>query len=409
MKIFLYLIAVLFIYSCALVAPDPILPEVDQYEDGLPILYIHPMPPSKETYTSIELTFKGKKYKAKGKVRGAGSVSYPKRNYSLKFDKDELFTFNDDIKNKRKVVLVSNFDDVSYVRTRLSYDLWNNMDNTFNVKSSSCVVYMNGKYHGLYTVVERIDDEFIDRHANEGIISKDGNLYKGTSRDSNFYKNSNDINLPLEGTDLAQGFEKKYGYPEAGNEGAYDDLDRLITDLNDFSILNFSSFFRKTFNIEDYMGWFSFTSYIYGSDSMQNNCYHYHDLATGKWHYIPWDFNVSFGQFTTISRTGNSSPLDFSDKNQVFNRISMDSELLEGYHNYNRLKLGGSYLYEEVVKLIDNIYKEVHDAAEKDSKHWKDERKEYYGTSGRNFTFEHEISYIKKWVKDQQLLWDSSY
>lgn len=399
----------IIISSCALVSKDPVLPQKVQYEDGLPIIYIHPLPPSKEEYTGVTIYFKGKKYNAEGKVRGAASVSYPKRNYSLKFKKDDLFTFNDDIKDKEKIVLVSNFDDVSYMRTRLSYDLWNKTNNTFNVKSSSCIVYMNGEYYGLYTVVERIDGDLIDRHSLEGSINSGGNLYKGTSRNSNFYFNPTSVELPLQNTSVARGFEKKYGFPEAGNEGAYDDLEGLIEKLNDFSYDNFDLFFNRTFDAEDYLGWFSFTSFIHASDSVRNNCYHYHDLVTDKWHYIPWDFNVSFGQFTTLSRTGHESPVAFYEYNQIFNRINSDETLLSNYSEYNREKLNSSYNKQTLMELIDDIYDDIHIAAEKDSKHWKDERKDYYGTSGRNFSFEDEVTYIKNWISRQHDLWQEYY
>ena len=88
------------------------------------------------------------------------------------------------------MVLITSFDDISYVRQKLVYDLWAEMADFQDVhrltpRTFFAVVYINGEYQGLYTGCDRIDDEFV-RHM--GFEDGEGNLYKAVSHDANFKK-----------------------------------------------------------------------------------------------------------------------------------------------------------------------------------------------------------------------------
>lgn len=122
------------------------------------------------------------------------------------------------------MILTSTFDDTSYVRQKLVYDLWKAMaefqnEHRLTPATFFAVVYINGVYQGLYVAVsdlppilslyltlfyailtpfyssftqfysaftqcDRIDDEFIRHH---DLPSGEGNMYKAVNHDANFY------------------------------------------------------------------------------------------------------------------------------------------------------------------------------------------------------------------------------
>ena len=67
------------------------------------------------------------------------------------------------------LILTSTFDDTSYVRQKLVYDLWRAMAESQDVQRLTpatffAIMYLNGAYHGLYLACDRVDDEFIRHH-----------------------------------------------------------------------------------------------------------------------------------------------------------------------------------------------------------------------------------------------------
>jgi hypothetical protein len=84
-------------------------------------------------------------------------------------------------------VLTSTFDDNSYVRQKLSYDLWAALAASADrprlaPRTFFAVVYLNAEYHGLYVAVDRIDDEFVEQMGLDG----DGELFKAVEHTANW-------------------------------------------------------------------------------------------------------------------------------------------------------------------------------------------------------------------------------
>ena len=360
----------------------------------IPIFFIHPLPVSKDYFSSVTVIYKGITYKAKGKIRGAQSAFYPKKSYTLKFSKKNLFSDPDNplFTNHEKLILHSNFDDNSYIRNRLAYFIWNSLENDFKINSFSAEIYGNGSFKGLYTVTEFIEKSYFVRNGK----SSGGNLYKGESWDANLFTKA----------DLFSGIEKKEGYPEAGDEGSYSDMKLFIEILNNnkLSESEFSKIFSQVADVQSYYDWWFLVSLIKGFDSIAKNTYHYHDLsASGKWYFIPWDFNYSFGQ---NAKTERSSP-NFDHKkvsgNAVFKRLILNPNFHENYRKrYTRLLMNDLSL-SNLINMIDKIYEEIHVSAKKDFSKWEKSYRDYILWNERkDFTnFDDEVNYIKKWITNQ--------
>ncbi|MCP4177193.1 MAG: hypothetical protein GY756_05445 [bacterium] len=397
--ILLNIIVVSILTGCSYMDYDMISPQSEnQYIiNGLPVFYIHPEPLSKESYTPVTVIYKGKTYMAEGKIRGAMTATYPKKSYTLKFSDDDLF--NDPAKgfeNRKKIVLVSNFDDNSYIRNRLAFSLWNKMKNSFKIITFSSEVFTNGEFNGLYTIIDFVDADYIERIG----FNREGNLYKGVSHDSNFYIHK----------ELNSGFEKKVGLPEAGNEGAYTDLENFILFINDSDENTFNSDFEFVANDQSYYDWWFFTALLSAGDSMAKNSYHYHD-PEGKWHYIPWDFNESFGQAWNTKRRGNGFDPNYNSKNGIFNRLVANPEFSDTYNNRYKLLLQNALNIDEIIDEIDLLYGEVKDSAYKDFSKWEKEYTNIVHWDDReDFTsVDEEVEYIKNWITDQYNLVNNYY
>ncbi len=122
-------------------------------EYGLPVFHLSFTELTAGGYRPAQLVYRGRTFTLEAKYRGATSSVFPKRSFTLKFPETSLFdepVFGGDFKGLKKLVLVTTFNDNSYMRTRLAFDLWNRMSpDHIRVRTYSAVVYANGRYLGL--------------------------------------------------------------------------------------------------------------------------------------------------------------------------------------------------------------------------------------------------------------------
>ncbi|EYF05106.1 CotH kinase family protein [Chondromyces apiculatus] len=370
-------------------------------EYGLPVLFLDRRPLTEE-YDANTITYRGHAYLAEAKLRGASSLSYPKNSYTLKFAKDDRFQEPDEafgFTDRRKLVLISTFDDNSYVRQRLAYDLWNALDPAhLQIKTYSAVVYIEGAYWGLYTVADHPDKDFMEAHG----YSEDGNLYKAIDHDANFDRIS--IQYGGEKSTLHDGYEKKEGLPLEGEPGAFADLEALVDFVATSDSATFTSGIASRIDQRDYEDWWIFVTFILGSDSAGKNSYHYRDPTTdGVFRYMPWDFNDSFGQTWQTARASASTFRDYTDMNRLFERFLEEPTLGPALRARYADVLRTIYTEEAIQALVTGYIDRIDASARRDEHRWGEAYRTYGDWSFRTdfTTYDEELAYLRAWLTER--------
>jgi spore coat protein H len=380
-------------------------------EYGLPVLHLNTDPGlNDDEYTPATITYGGHTYTgSEAKHRGATSAGYPKRSFTLKFTKEDKFSDPNragGFLEKRKIVLITSFDDNSYVRQRLGYELWNRMDPAhIRVQSYNVVVYLNGEYHGLYTLADHIDGYLMEDFGHD----QEGNLYKARTYDANFRRESgvnfDDAGVAQPKETLHDGFTKEEGTPEEGQPGDFDDLDALVAWAADSSDEEFARTIDTTIARKEYEDWWIWVSYIRADDSAGKNSYHYHDplIADSVWHCVPWDLNASFGQDwrTMRSSADTSSPDEwFRYVNNLFHRILSDPNMGPRLEQRYGEELNGVLARDSVLALLDAMVAEVEESARRDEQRWDADFRSYQLWQERTdwTTFQEEAAYVREWI-----------
>ncbi|HEU5055985.1 MAG TPA: CotH kinase family protein [Kofleriaceae bacterium] len=373
------------------------VPVVDpvQYplEYGLPVLFLSPPPEAEEPYVPVTVVYGGVEYSAEGKLRGASSLDYPKKSYILKFDGQRFGDPDSDggFLNKRRIVLTSTFDDNSYIRQWLAFELWSRLEPTIEVQSYVAVVYQGGTYFGLYTVTDHIDGELMRASG----LSEEGNLYKAINHDANFRLTNAD------GADkgtLHDGYEKKEGEPE----GDFADLDALVDFVATSDDPTFAAQIGERVELADYEKWLIVASYSRADDSAGKNSYHYHD-ATRSWRVAPWDFNASFGQDWTTRRAG-AEPVEFYQwANRLFERLLADPALGPAFRQRYRDALAGPLALDSVLATIDGWAAAIDFGARRDWARWEGAYRSFGRWSDRSdwTSYQEEVQYVRDWLTDR--------
>ena len=219
------------------------------------------------------------------RLRGNTSRGAQKKSFKISFN-----TYEPSRKfyGLEKLNINGEHNDPSIIRSKMCWDMLRAMGIPAP-RANHVQLYINNQYAGIYINVEHIDEEFVDsRFGNQ-----DGNLYKCTWP----------VTLEYEGDDPAHYKQEMWGkrpYELKTNleTDDYSDLAAFIDVLNNTTFADFECELEKVFNVDAYLKVMAFdilTSNWDGPIFNKNNFYLYHNQATGKFEYIPFDLDNTFG------------------------------------------------------------------------------------------------------------------
>jgi spore coat protein H len=385
----------------------PVDPATYGREFGLPVLHLGVDPAiSADGYTPAAITYQGHRFDgAEAKYRGQTSLKYPKKSFTLKFAKTDRF--NDlqrtpGFVQKRKLTLTTAFDDNSYLRTRLAFQLWNQLPGAhIRVQTYNVVVYLNGLFQGLYTLTDHVDGNLME----DSGLYEDGNLYKARGHDANF-RLTRAVAPFADKALLLEGYTKEEGIPLSGEPGAYDDIEALVGWVATANRESFLTELDTRIVQREYEDWWLLVGFLEAFDSASKNSYHYRDnrvgAPDGRFHLVPWDFNDSFGQtWRTARRAFTRNPEELTIRNYLFERLLLEPEtrgpLLTRYLSLleNEWELGS------ILAQVDAWANEIHPVALRDESQWAAAYAAYFNQRTDLTNHDQEVAYVRQWISDR--------
>ncbi len=377
-------------------------PETYTEEWGLPVMHIETTGSVSTSYSDATVIWGGATYPASIKVRGASSAYYPKQSYTLEFNEEELPVEAWGV-TRDHLLLLSTFDDNSYVRQKFVYDLWAEMadhwdDTRMTPRTLFTVVYKDGSYWGLYVGLDRMDDEFLDHMG----LERDANLYKAVNHNANFYLTNVYGSTK---SSMHEGYTKEEGEPEDD----FADLDALVAFTGSSSAADLLAGSGDWFDLQEFMDWFLLVHYTTAEDSAGKNSYLYHPLSGGQFRYGPWDFNHAWGQGWYTYRVDAEYDNSFTGTNRVFWAIQSDAEAeAEQWERFATMREdGGPFSLDWQLATLDEYYALIDASAQRDWDKWGASYRSYSGwASTRNAygdwqDYEGEKAYLYQWVEDR--------
>lgn len=214
------------------------------------------------------------------RLRGNTSRQSAKKSFKVSFN---TFESGRKYHGIEKMNLNGEHNDPSVARSKVNWDLCRSAGIPAS-RSNFVRVYINNNYYGLYINVEHIDEEFVDKRYD----NQDGNLYKCLwPADLNYL--GDDPELYKNGA---------YTLKTNVEEDDYSDIAHVIDVLNNTLIEDLECELEKIFNVQDYLKIMAldvfsanWDGYIYN----KNNFYLYHNTETGKFEFIPYDLDNTYG------------------------------------------------------------------------------------------------------------------
>lgn len=201
-----------------------------------------------------------------------------------------------------KFNLQNAFLDPSFMRDMLAYNIFRT-EGLPASRSSYARVYINEIFWGLYILVEQVDRRFLDNN----FPDNRGNLYKSMAATNLEYINDN-VEFYKDSIELKTNEEE-------------DDWSRFIQFIKvinkvGLSDMRYEESINRYFNAEDYLKVLAIDKILINWDSYYEhgrNFYIYDEPSKDIFHWIPWDYNLSFadqsGPSLITSDWGEKKPL----------------------------------------------------------------------------------------------------
>ena len=265
------------------------------------------------------------------RLKGNSSYSHPGNKKSFKIDFNEYIA-GQNYDGLKKLNLSNGFKDPSCIREKLFFDVCREAG-VKAPRASFANVTMNGTPWGFYTVVEQIDDQFLDW----AILDDDGNLFKAGD---NFGAGGggagggDEADLLDYGSDQSA-YEEKYELKTNEIANDWSDLIDFIDFINNTSDADFQSQLSSRLDLPGFLRSAALDNMFANLDTYTGsarNYYIYHNLTTGLWEWIKWDGNECFGAYTNGVNNITGMALDYSNANRpLLERIFDDPVLYDMY------------------------------------------------------------------------------
>ncbi len=214
------------------------------------------------------------------RLRGNTSLFSAKKSFKVSFN---TYAPGRKYEGVEKLNLLGMHNDPTMVREKLYYDLYNDVG-LAGRRSNFVRVYINDEYYGLYTNMEHVDEEYIQSRFSEN----SGDLYKCTwPADLNW--RGDDPNAYL-----TDGYELHINDVPNDIEAFLHFIDVLNNTEDDAFICAL----EEVFNVQEFLLTYALDISTGHWDSYGgniNNFYLYHNQLTGKFEFLSFDSDNTFG------------------------------------------------------------------------------------------------------------------
>lgn len=342
--------------------------------------------PTAEEFHVADVEINGDVYsgvgiRTKGMTSLSSVASSDSDRYSFKVKADE-YVSGQSFAGLDEFVLNNNYQDPTYVKEFLSYELMEEMDVPTPLHAYAAV-YINGEYFGLYLMVEAVEEDFAMRNFG----SDYGELYKPESMDMGGdmpqnediqdFRPEGDFTMPDMGggfggfgfgggADLVYTDDEISSYSQIFDNAVLDgvkDADKIRV-IESLKALAEGDNLEEFVDVDEVLRYFAANTALVNLDSYMSSLKHNYYLyeEDGRISILPWDYNLAFGTFQSGDAEG---VVNFPIDTTVSEEISLDERPLIGsllevdaykeqYHEYLRY-IADEFFGDSFNRRVDSI------------------------------------------------------
>lgn len=284
------------------------------------------------------------------KLFGGSTRSLPKKSYALKFKKKygkaklNYKVFDDrDFSSFDTLVLRSGSQDykTTFLRDILGTSMVDEYTSVDVQAYKSVILYINGEYHGIYNIREKVDETFISNH------------YNVNEEDANIMRIDNIITV--------------------GTSKFYTSILNYVNN-NNMALQKNYDYIKEKINIENMADYWIAELYVTNNDIINCRFFSHKDVDNGKLHFIFYDLDYAWYNYRNNYYSFILNPNGMQEgynldtslmrnmiKNDTFKKIFLERL------SYN---MKNTWKKENILKKLDEIYNKLAPEMERDVKRW---------------------------------------
>ncbi|MET0403689.1 MAG: CotH kinase family protein [Cystobacter sp.] len=254
---------------------------------------------------AVFLTPEGKRQSVRIRLRGNSSRSWPKKSWRIELPEGSKYD------GRRKLNLLSEWRDSSLMIEKLGYDMLASMG-VPAPRGKYVRLSINGRYQGVYLDLERVDKPFLTNH---GFADTDGSIYRCGRKNC----------------EMKTAFDRTYqkDWEKKTNEKQPDDALKAFNDTVNYTPEpSFTQALEGRFELESHLRELAVDALISNGTVEDSRSYMVHDAMTGRFTYVPWDYNNTDALAVPF---GNRDNADY--KHPIFSFSLFDGWVEEEYQS----------------------------------------------------------------------------
>ena len=219
------------------------------------------------------------------RLKGNTSRAAKRKGFRIDFDEFAAQTFQ----GLKKFNINGNHNDPSMSREYLAAHAMNQAYNP-SIRGNLVRLYINGEYWGIRNNSEFIDKTFVQSRFGDNT----GNLYKCSWPADLTWKGASQQTYK----DILNGTDRAYDLKTNETADDYTDLVNFINAINNSPTDSFVPRIERLFDVQAYLKTLAMEVLIGHWDNYfanKNNYWLYHNMKTGKFVYLPYDMDNTFG------------------------------------------------------------------------------------------------------------------
>lgn len=323
---------------------------------------------------------------AQVRFHGATSQGYPKKSFALTLDAPARLL---DLRQDAHWILQAAYVDRSLMRHKLAYDLFRSLSTTkagrFAAGSRFVEVYLNGRYHGAYLLMERVDRKLLGLQPYRTNEVAHACLYKAVDHAANFSGNGRG------------GYEQREPEPSAYPYWEpVEKFDRFVSSSSDADFRAPQTGIAARLDLSNAIDFHLLVLLTSNSDGITKNYFFGRDAqasgpVTQKFVFAPWDYDGTFGR----NWDGSRYPATDWLSNHLFDRLMQDGAYRQQFAARWKELRAGAFSVPTVQRMMDENVRTLGEAARRNVQRWPTDRGGYHD----RITFEEDLAQMKAWVE----------
>ena len=369
---------------------------LENVEPNLPIVFLEskePIVSDRKTPCGARLVLpKGSEPASPGvlsglvRIRGASSQQYPKKSFGLTLATPVRWL---GMRENAHWVLNAAFVDRSLMRHKLSYDLFRSLSVSnsprFAAASRFVELNLNGSYHGVYLLMERVNRAMLELRHYDSNASAHACMYKAVDHAANFDHFGHG------------GFEQREPDPLTGEYwGPLDQFTRFVSSASEWEFFDPDHGIAARLNLDNAIDFHLLVLLTSNMDGSDKNLILARDapLQNGlqpPFFFVPWDYDATFGRNWEASRVEPTAWLS----NHLFDRLLSSASYQKKFvMRWTHLR-ARQFSVQNIQRLIDENARTLGNAVNRNSIRWRTPE----GPYPDRLTFEQDVAEMKEWVE----------